>query len=139
MQGSVTRRVSRLGFTTVLRRTAVAAVVLAGSLTLATLPAGVAAADSPPTITGVAFGGTTSPAQGATTVTVTGSGFGTESALGTPYAPPPSGATGSDFVDDNLPGDPDYARELETPGFDFEKAGKARGGREVRGRAGKGR
>ena len=102
MQGSVTRRVSRLGFTTVLRRTAVAAVVLAGSLTLATLPAGVAAADSPPTITGVAFGGTTSPAQGATTVTVTGSGFGTESALGTPYAPPPSGATGSDFVDDNL-------------------------------------
>ena len=34
---------------------------------------------------------------------------------------------------------PDFARELETPGFDFEKAGKARGGREVRGRAGKGR
>ena len=31
---------------------------------------------------------------------------------------------------------PDFARELETPGFDFEKSGKARGGREVRGRAG---
>ena len=30
---------------------------------------------------------------------------------------------------------PDMARELETPGFDFEKAGKARGGREVRGKA----
>jgi ribosome biogenesis GTPase A len=29
---------------------------------------------------------------------------------------------------------PDLARELETPGFDFEKAGKSRGGREVRGR-----
>jgi hypothetical protein len=27
---------------------------------------------------------------------------------------------------------PDLARELETPGFDFEKAGKARGGREAK-------
>lgn len=30
---------------------------------------------------------------------------------------------------------PDLARELETPGFDFEKAGKARGGREAKAKA----
>ena len=31
---------------------------------------------------------------------------------------------------------PDMAKELETPGFDFEKAGKARGGRVARGGGG---
>jgi hypothetical protein len=29
---------------------------------------------------------------------------------------------------------PDLARELETPGFDYEKAGKSKGGREGRGK-----
>lgn len=33
---------------------------------------------------------------------------------------------------------PDMAKELETPGFDFEKAGKTRGGRQTRGRQGGG-
>lgn len=33
---------------------------------------------------------------------------------------------------------PDLAKELETPGFDFEKAGKTRGGRQTRGKPGGG-
>jgi hypothetical protein len=34
---------------------------------------------------------------------------------------------------------PDLARQLETPGFDFEQSGKSAGGREVKGNASKGR